>query len=116
MRTLVKNGLILFAQNGAHVLKIRIRGSKLQVLYQVGNGEVEIEEADYDVSDRELHTVTLTENLTNMTLAITGPHRNISKDFTFRHSPTVHPKEALDHNLPKEENLCTCKQTTQVKY
>lgn len=89
MRTLVKNGLILFAQNGAHVLKIRIRGSKLEVLYQVGNGEVEIEEVDYDISDKEFHTVILTENQTNMTLAITGPHRNISKDFTFRHSPTV---------------------------
>ncbi|XP_061164593.1 protein crumbs-like isoform X2 [Saccostrea echinata] len=89
MRSLVKNGLILFAQNGPYVLKIRIRGGRIQVLYHVRNGQTEIVDVDYDVSDREFHTVTLRENVANMTLSVKGPSRNISKDFTFNSGPTI---------------------------
>lgn len=47
---------------------------------------MEIEEADYDVSDREFYIVILIENLINMILVIIGLYRNIFKDFIFRYS------------------------------
>ncbi|XP_056011712.1 protein crumbs-like isoform X4 [Ostrea edulis] len=89
IRTLVRNGLILFAQNDPQFLKIRVRGGKIQVLYRVGAGQTELVEVDYYVSDGEFHTVKLTENAANMTLSVEGPSKNISKDFTFSHSPTI---------------------------
>lgn len=47
---------------------------------------MEIEEADYDVSDREFYIVILIENLINMIFVIIGLYRNIFKDFIFRYS------------------------------
>lgn len=47
---------------------------------------MEIEEADYDVSDREFYIVILIENLINMILVIIGLYWNIFKDFIFRYS------------------------------
>lgn len=47
---------------------------------------MEIEEADYDFSDREFYIVILIENLINMILVIIGLYRNIFKDFIFRYS------------------------------
>lgn len=47
---------------------------------------MEIEEVDYDVSDREFYIVILIENLINMILVIIGLYRNIFKDFIFRYS------------------------------
>lgn len=47
---------------------------------------MEIEEADYDISDREFYIVILIENLINMILVIIGLYRNIFKDFIFRYS------------------------------
>lgn len=50
---------------------------------------MEIEEADYDVSDREFYIVILIENLINMIFVIIGLYRNIFKDFIFRYSIIV---------------------------
>lgn len=47
---------------------------------------MEIEEVDYDVSDREFYIVILIENLINMIFVIIGLYRNIFKDFIFRYS------------------------------
>lgn len=47
---------------------------------------MEIEEVNYDVSDREFYIVILIENLINMILVIIGLYRNIFKDFIFRYS------------------------------
>lgn len=84
LRTIVKNGLLMYIRQGSYSLKLGIVGGNVQVICKLGLGKEEVFELDQDVSNRRWYLVSVKEIGSNLTLTVKGNNSESSKTFTVK--------------------------------